>query len=90
MATCSAMPGRRTFTATSRPSCSTPRCTTAIDADANASPSKEAKVASSGRPVVASMAERTTSKGTCGPVSSVPRNSSATAAPNAPGDDPIS
>jgi hypothetical protein len=44
------MPGRRIFTATSRPSGSTAKCTCATEAEATGSRTKEAKTWSTGLP----------------------------------------
>src|SRR5689334_1756574 len=79
------MRGRSTFTATTRPSCSSARCTTAIDARPMGSSSKRRNASASGRPRVDSTTARTCANGTAGPVSRHERNSSAAASPNTPG-----
>jgi len=85
VATESSMAGRRTFTATSRPSWSRARWTTAIDARPIGVSSKVANVSSRRRPVVPSIAARTSASGTAGPVSRQERNSRDTRSPKIPG-----
>ena len=90
MATWSSIPGRSTLTATSRPSCSRARWTTAIDARPIGSSSKWAKVSSIGPPRLSSMTLRIFSMGTGAPVSRHDRNSWATDSPNIDGAEPTS
>ena len=84
------MPGRRTFTATSWPSWSRARCTTATDARPIGSGSKSAKSSSRLLPVARSTSARTRAKDTARPWSSSERNSSDTSGPNTDGADATS
>ncbi len=87
VATICSMSGRSTLTATTRPSKSRARCTTAMEAVPTGSGSNSAKASRSDSPRSSSTRWRTSGNGTAGPVSRQARNSSATSSPNIPGDD---
>ena len=87
VATRCSMSGRRTFTATVRPSSSRALCTTAIDAVPIGRGSNSAKASRRFMPRSSSTRRRTSGNGTAGPVSRQARNSSATSSPNMPGDE---
>ena len=84
-ATLRSMPGRRIFTATSVPSASCARCTTAIDARPTGSGSNSANVVRSGSWVARSTSCCTLWKPTGRPWSSSDRNATDTSSPNTDG-----